>query len=86
MATPRAVSDVILVELSKSDALPLLMGEPQLLYEAARVLSARLRATDFVRINDLERKNEELAQANLRLNESYEATPLMLSNTLDLRD
>jgi serine phosphatase RsbU (regulator of sigma subunit) len=47
-----------------------LAGRPVLLYEAARVLSSRLREADSRRIADLQRKNRELARAYRELQEA----------------
>src|SRR5919202_1453896 len=63
MASARAATDVTLVEFSKEDLLQVVSGQPQLIYEAARVLSSRLRETDLARIAELQRQKRELEEA-----------------------
>jgi serine phosphatase RsbU (regulator of sigma subunit) len=72
-ATVRALKPTRLLEISEVDLLSVLDGRPVLLYEAARELSSRLREADVRRIADLQRKNEELAQAYRELQEAQAA-------------
>ncbi|MGD9002481.1 MAG: cyclic nucleotide-binding domain-containing protein, partial [Anaerolineae bacterium] len=62
-ATIRALEPTRLIEISEPDLRSVLARRPVLLYEAARVLSGRLREADLHMIADLQRKNQELAQA-----------------------
>jgi serine phosphatase RsbU (regulator of sigma subunit) len=62
-ATVRAVEPSVLIEIAERDLRSALSANPDLLFEAARVLSSRLREADQKRIADLQRKNLELAQA-----------------------
>jgi serine phosphatase RsbU (regulator of sigma subunit) len=72
-ATVRALKPTRLLEVSETDLRSVLDGRPVLLYEAARVLSSRLREADLRRIADLQRKNEELARAYRELQEAQAA-------------
>ncbi len=69
-ATVRAVKPTRLVEISESDLRSAFAGDPELIYEAARVLSSRLRQADLARIAELQRKNRELAKAYRELKEA----------------
>ena len=72
-ATVRALEPTRLLEISEADFRSALAGEPTLLYEAARMLSSRLRQADLARIAELERNNRELAQAYQELQEAQAA-------------
>ncbi|MGD8245634.1 MAG: SpoIIE family protein phosphatase [Anaerolineae bacterium] len=72
-ATVRAVAPTRVLEVSEPDLRALLAKDRTLLYEAARVLSARLRQGDLARIAQLQRKNRELAQAYRELQEAQAA-------------
>lgn len=85
-AGARAATPLTLIEVAKGDALAAMKRHPDLLFETVRVLSSRLRQTDLAHISELQRKNQELEQANRRLQESYQATLVTLSHALDLRD
>jgi sigma-B regulation protein RsbU (phosphoserine phosphatase) len=72
-ATIRAVKPTCLLEISEPDLRAVLARRPVLLYEAARVLSSRLREADLQMISDLQRNNRELAQALRQLREAQAA-------------
>jgi serine phosphatase RsbU (regulator of sigma subunit) len=72
-ATVRAVEPTRLMEISETDLRVVLAQRPVLLYEAARVLSSRLREADLQMIADLQRKNRELARAYRELKEAQAA-------------
>jgi serine phosphatase RsbU (regulator of sigma subunit) len=72
-ATVRALEPTRLLEISEADLQSVLAVQPVLLYEAARVLSSRLREADARRIADLQRKNRELVQAYSELQEAHAA-------------
>lgn len=62
-ATVRALTRCRLLELPEAAMRASLAEQPELLFRAIRMLSARLRASDLQMIDDLRRKNEELARA-----------------------
>ncbi|MBC8248283.1 MAG: SpoIIE family protein phosphatase [Anaerolineales bacterium] len=72
-ATIRALEPTHLLEFSERDLRSVLVLQPLLLYQAVRVLSARLREADLQMIADLQRKNQELAQAYRELQEAQAA-------------
>jgi serine phosphatase RsbU (regulator of sigma subunit) len=72
-ATIRALKPTRLMEISEPDLRSVLARKPVLLYQAARVLSSRLREADLHMIADLRRKNQELAQAYRELQEAQAA-------------
>jgi serine phosphatase RsbU (regulator of sigma subunit) len=72
-ATIRALEPTRLLEISEPDLRAVLARKPVLLYEAARVLSSRLREADLQMIADLQRKNEQLVLAYRELQEAQAA-------------
>jgi len=72
-AAIRALEPTRLLELSERDVRSVLIRQPLLLYQVTRLLSARLRETDLRMIADLQRKNQELAQAYRELQEAQAA-------------
>ena len=72
-ATIRALEPTRLLEFSERDVRSVLIRQPLLLYQVTRVLSARVRETDLKMIADLQRKNQELAQAYRELQEAQAA-------------
>jgi serine phosphatase RsbU (regulator of sigma subunit) len=62
-ATVRALEPTRLLVLSEPGMREALSRQPELLYATVRMLSARLRESDLKMIEDLQRKNEELARA-----------------------
>jgi serine phosphatase RsbU (regulator of sigma subunit) len=72
-ATVRALEPTRLLEFSEPDLRSVLAQQPLLLYQAVRVLSARLREADLQMIADLQRKNQELAQAYRELQQAQAA-------------
>lgn len=72
-ATVRAVEPTWLLEISEPDLRVVLAKDRNLLYEAARMLSSRLRQGDLARIAELQRKNQELARAYRELKEAQAA-------------
>jgi sigma-B regulation protein RsbU (phosphoserine phosphatase) len=72
-ATIRALGPVRLLEFSERRMHAALAQQPELLYRTVQVLSARLRESDLQMIADLQRKNEELAQAYRELKEAQAA-------------
>ncbi|MBL7184564.1 MAG: cyclic nucleotide-binding domain-containing protein, partial [Anaerolineae bacterium] len=72
-ATIRALEPTRLLEFSERDLRSVLVRQPLLLYHAMRVLSARLREADLQMIADLQRKNQELAQAYRELQDAQAA-------------
>ena len=72
-ATIRALEPTRLLEFSERDLRSVLIRQPLLLYQVTRVLSARVRETDLKMIADLQRKNQELAQAYRELQEAQAA-------------
>ena len=77
-----ASAEIVLLELKKEHVIGPLNSQPQILHEAVKLFSERLRTSN----NELQRKYAELADANRRLRQSYNATLLALSHALDLRD
>jgi serine phosphatase RsbU (regulator of sigma subunit) len=63
MASVRALTPVLLWEMTRQDFDALLKRQPMLSYEMVRVLSARLTAAHAVAIQDLQGKNHQLTQA-----------------------
>jgi len=63
MASVRALTPVLLWEMTRQDFDALLKRQPLLAYEMVRVLSARLTAAHAVAIQDLQGKNRQLTQA-----------------------
>ena len=72
-AAIRALEPTRLLEFSERDVRSVLIRQPLLLYQVTRVLSARVRETDLKMIADLQRKNQELAQAYRELQEAQAA-------------
>ncbi|MGD2164140.1 MAG: SpoIIE family protein phosphatase [Anaerolineae bacterium] len=72
-ATVRALEPTHLLEFSEKDLRSVLARRPMILYEAVRVLSARLREADLQMISDLKRKNVELARAYRELQDAQAA-------------
>jgi len=72
-ATVRALEPTRLLSFAHNDMEPVLARQPELLYNAVRVLSARLREADRRMIADLRRTNEELARAYRELKEAQAA-------------
>jgi sigma-B regulation protein RsbU (phosphoserine phosphatase) len=72
-ATVRTLETTRLLSFTHDDMEPVLARQPELLYNAVRVLSARLREADRRMIADLRRKNEELARAYRELKEAQAA-------------
>jgi sigma-B regulation protein RsbU (phosphoserine phosphatase) len=72
-ATIRALEPTRLLEFSEYDMRSALTEQPQLLYRTIQILSARLRESDRQMIADLQRKNQELAQAYRELEEAQAA-------------
>jgi serine phosphatase RsbU (regulator of sigma subunit) len=62
-ATVRALEPTQVLSFAQGDMESVLARQPELLHNAVRVLSARLREADRRMIADLRRKNEELARA-----------------------
>jgi serine phosphatase RsbU (regulator of sigma subunit) len=62
-ATVRALEPTRLVELSEGLMRSVFVEQPDLLYRTIQMLSARLREADLQMIEDLRRKNRELALA-----------------------
>ena len=69
-ATVRALEPTRVLEFSAHDMRAALAGQPLLLYNTVRALSARLREADQHMIADLQRKNQELARAYRELQEA----------------
>jgi sigma-B regulation protein RsbU (phosphoserine phosphatase) len=72
-ATVRALKLTRVLAFSQGDMEPVLARQPDLLRNALRVLSGRLREADRRMIADLRRKNEELARAYRELQEAQAA-------------
>jgi serine phosphatase RsbU (regulator of sigma subunit) len=72
-ATIRVLEPSRLFEFSEQAMRSLFAEEPQLLYRTVQVLSARLRESDLQMIEDLQRKNQELARAYRELKEAQAA-------------
>jgi serine phosphatase RsbU (regulator of sigma subunit) len=72
-ATVRALEPTRVLEFSEPELRSTLVRQPLLLYNAIRVLSGRLREADLNMIADLQRKNQELAQAYSELREAQAA-------------
>jgi len=72
-AAIRALEPTRLLEFSERDVRSVLIRQPLLLYQVTRLLSARVRETDLKMIADLQRKNQELAQAYRELQEAQAA-------------
>ena len=72
-ATIRALEPTRLLEFSEHDVRSVLIRQPLLLYQVTRLLSARVRKSDLKMIADLQRKNQELAQAYRELQEAQAA-------------
>jgi len=72
-ATVRALEPSRLLVISERDLREVLAGNPEMVYEATRVLSSRLRHADLQMIADLQRKNRELARAYRELKEAQVA-------------
>jgi len=72
-AAIRALEPTRLLEFSERDVRSVLIRQPLLLYQVTRLLSARLRKSDLKMIIDLQRKNQELAQAYRELQEAQAA-------------
>ena len=81
-----ATDEVVVMELERDHVLGLLHEHPQVLYAMVKLLNSRLRTSDFVRVHDLERQVDEMAEATRRLQRSYDDTLMALSQALDLRD
>jgi serine phosphatase RsbU (regulator of sigma subunit) len=62
-ATLRVLEPSLLLEFLEQDMRSVLAQQPLLLYRMVQELSARLREADLQMIADLQRKNQELAQA-----------------------
>ena len=62
-ATVQAVGNVTVLEVSKNRFTSLLKRSPTIAYAILRTVTANLRATDRAAIEDLSRKNAELARA-----------------------
>jgi putative nucleotidyltransferase with HDIG domain len=77
-----AMDDTVLLELDKEHVIEPLQSQPQVLREAVKLYGERLRTNNA----ELQRKYMQLADANRRLQESYNDTLLALSHALDLRD
>ena len=71
-ASIRTTTDVVLLEMDRTNFEALLQRRPALAYEMVRVLSLRLRDTDNTTINDLREKNSLLARAYQELKEAQE--------------
>ncbi len=69
-ATVRALEPTRVLAFSQADMEPVLARQPDLLGNAVRALSRRLREADRRLIADLRRKNEELARAYRELQEA----------------
>lgn len=67
IASARALTDVTLLALTKTDFDSILQRHPQLAYEMVRVLSTRLDVSHNRAIMDLMKINQDLAQANADL-------------------
>jgi putative nucleotidyltransferase with HDIG domain len=85
-ATARALTPSMLLEIHKRDFHALLEAYSPLVGDTLRILSTRLRETNTHRLGELVRKNQELHEANRRLQKVYDATLEALSAALDLRD
>lgn len=85
-ATVQAETDVTAIEISRRGFETLLTDNPDITFAVLRELSRRLRDSDRKMIEHLLQKNEELKQARSKLEESYDATLVALSNALDLHD
>jgi sigma-B regulation protein RsbU (phosphoserine phosphatase) len=72
-ATVRALQPTRLLEFSEESLHSVLAEQPALLYQAVRVLMARLREADLKMIADLQGKNVELAEAYRGLQEAQAA-------------
>ncbi|MBM4467848.1 MAG: cyclic nucleotide-binding domain-containing protein [Chloroflexi bacterium] len=72
-ATIRTLEPTRLLEFSEPELRSVLIQQPLLLYRVTQVLSARLREADLRMIADLQRKNQELAQAYRELQEAQAA-------------
>jgi len=72
-ASVRALEPTRVLEFPEHDLRAALARQPLLLYNTVRVLSARLRQADVQMIADLQRKNQELAQAYRELQEAQAA-------------
>jgi len=69
-ASIRTTTDVVLLEMDRTNFDALLQRRPALAYEMVRVLSLRLRDTDNTTINELREKNFLLARAYQELKEA----------------
>ncbi|MBI4674370.1 MAG: HD domain-containing protein [Chloroflexi bacterium] len=85
-ASARALNACVLLEIRKLAFHALMQSYPHLVSDTLRILSARLRETNAHRLGDLHRRNQELQDANRRLQKNYGATLDALSAALDLRD
>jgi len=64
-ATVRALSETVVLELSRSDFERLLHNAPDIAYSIMRELGKRLRDTGSLLVSHLEKKNKELSKAYL---------------------
>jgi serine phosphatase RsbU (regulator of sigma subunit) len=72
-ASIRALEPTRLLEFPERTMRTSLAQQPDLLYRTVQVLSARLRESDLQMIDDLQRKNRELAQAYHELQQAQAA-------------
>lgn len=69
-ATSKSVGESIVLELSRYAFIELVRKNPPVALKVMGVLSSRLRQADLQMISDLEKKNEQLEKANIKLKET----------------
>jgi PAS domain S-box-containing protein len=77
-ASAKAIKDTRALELSKQDFLAMLVEHPLIGYQVMRILSSRLRQSDLHLVDELRKKNKQLAEAYNNLKAYAEA--LTMSN------
>lgn len=85
-ATVQAETPVRALRISREGFDHMLSSNLNVAMDVIREISHRLRETDQQMIASLLQKNEELRQAHMLLERSYDATLIALSRALDLRD
>lgn len=78
--------DSTLVVMSKGQLMKLIDGQSARLFNVIGLIARRLLDHDARVIEELRATNQELREANEKINHSYLATLISLNNALDLRD
>jgi len=69
-ATAKAVTECVILELSRKSFRNLILENPSIAFDVMGVMSSRLRQADLQMIHDLEEKNRQLEKTNAQLLET----------------